>query len=107
VTVQLTAGVRQGDALSTTVFNQAVEPLLRKALKGSDFLGLGVIVKATACADDIALISSGPQDLQETLNEVVDIARTLRLEFNAAKCACLFPKNGKHARHLMKSTPAS
>lgn len=83
VTVQLTAGVRQGDALSTTIFNLAIEPLLRKALKGSGFLALGVSVKATAYADDIALISSGPQDLQDTLNEVVGIARTLGLTFNA------------------------
>ena len=37
VTVQLTAGVRQGDALSTTIFNLAIEPLLRKAPKGSGF----------------------------------------------------------------------
>ena len=102
VTVQLTAGVRQGDALSTTIFNLAIEPLLRKALKGSGFLALGVSVKATAYADDIALISSGPQDLQDTLNEVVDIARTLGLTFNAAKCACLFLKYGKHATQLIQ-----
>ena len=36
VTIQLTAGVRQGDALSATIFNLAVEPLLRKQLEEED-----------------------------------------------------------------------
>ena len=101
VSVQLTAGVRQGDALSTTIFNLAVEPLIRKATSGNGFSALGVNVKATAYADDIALISSGPQELQATLSEVVATARTLGLEFNPAKCACLFLKNGKHANQKM------
>ena len=107
VAIQLSAGVRQGDALSTTIFNLAVEPLLRKAMGGSGFLALGVSVKATAYADDIALVASGPQELQETIDEVVVTARTLGLFFNAGKCASLFLKQGKHSTEAVSINAAS
>ena len=95
--IQLSTGVRQGDALSSTIFNLAVEPLLRQAAGANGFTALGVSVKATAYADDIALVATGPQELQGTIDEVVRSARILGMNFNAGKCASLFLKNGKHS----------
>lgn len=102
VEIQLSTGVRQGDALSSTIFNLAVEPLLRKAAGGRGFTALGVEVKTTAYADDIALVAAGPQELQDTLDEVVRVARILGMRFNAGKCASLFLKNGKHSTEEVK-----
>ena len=67
VDIHLSTGVRQGNALSSTIFNLAVEPLLRKAAGGRGFSALGVEVKTTAYADDIALVAAGPNELQDTL----------------------------------------
>ena len=54
------AGVRQGDAMSTTIFNLAAEPLLRAATSdnNSGINLFGHTVKATAYADDIAVLST-------------------------------------------------
>ena len=97
VSIAPSAGVRQGDALSTTVFNLAAEPLLRAALSesnpGIDLFGQ--IVKATAYADDIAVVSRTAQDLQETLHHLSRVAAKLGLKFNAGKCASLNFNNGK------------
>ena len=97
VSIAPSAGVRQGDALSTTVFNLAAEPLLRAALSesnpGIDLFGQ--IVKATAYADDIAVVSRTAQELQETLHHLSRVAAKLGLKFNAGKCASLNFINGK------------
>lgn len=91
VTIAPTAGVRQGDALSSTVFNLAAEPLLRaaKSASNSGFFLLGHTVKATAYADDIAVISSTAQGLQETLDHLSEVSAVLGLKFNAGKCSSL------------------
>ena len=97
VSIAPTAGVRQGDALSTTVFNLAAKPLLRAALSesnpGIDLFGH--TVKATSYADDISVMSNTPQSLQETLHHLSRVASILGLKFNAGKCASLNFNNGK------------
>ena len=97
ITVTPTAGVRQGDALSTTVFNLAAEPMIR-AVKSSSIPGVmlfGQKVKVTAYADDLAVLCSSPEALQWTLDTVSDVAAVLGLSFNAGKCACLLLETGK------------
>lgn len=91
------AGVRQGDALSTTVFNLASEPLLRAAKSESNpgICLFGHIVKATAYADDIAVLSPSAAALQETFSHLSRVASILGLKFNAEKCACLNFYQGK------------
>ena len=75
------AGVRQGDALSTTIFNLAAEPLLRAATSdnNSGINLFGHTVKATAYADDIAVLSTSAPALQKTLDHLSRVA----------VCACL------------------
>ena len=109
ISIAPTAGVRQGDALSTTVFNLASEPLVRaaKAATNPGFSLFGNLLKTTAYADDIAVISSSVDGLQVTLDDVSTAAETLGLSFNANKCACLSIFKGKPASDvlLVSETP--
>jgi len=99
IPIHPSAGVRQGDPLSCIVFNLAAEPLVRAAKSSSNpgFLACGSFIKATAYADDIAVITSSTDDLQETLDVLSATASTLGLKFNARKCAFMQLKEGKAA----------
>ncbi|KZR98554.1 Uncharacterized protein APZ42_005965, partial [Daphnia magna] len=92
-----TPGVRQGDAFSSPIFNLASEPLVRAGKSNINpvFLMFGSLVKTTAYADDIAVVTNSPSELQNILNVFTLTANTLGLQFNAGKCACLVFDKGK------------
>ena len=96
ITIFPTSGVRQGDALSCKIFNLAAEPLLRAAKSpvNPGFLAYGCFVKATAYADDIAVMTESADDLQLVLDDLSTTAGYLGLKFNARKCTCLALKKG-------------
>ncbi|KZS08307.1 Uncharacterized protein APZ42_027791 [Daphnia magna] len=98
-----TAGVRQGDALSSPIFNMASEPLVRagKSNINPGFLLFGLLVKTTAYADDIAAVTNSPSDLKTILNVFTLTANTLGLQFNAGKCACLVFDKGTPSAELV------
>ena len=86
VEVNLTTGVRQGDALSATVFLLAAEPLLRAAKKSNGAPILGTTAKATGYADDMSVITDHWKDQQPVLDDLCRVADVLHMEFNPAKC---------------------
>lgn len=92
------AGVRQGDPLSSVVFNLAIEPVIRTAKHSNEGFSLfGTKASATAYADDIAIISSNTVELQNALDATDATACDLGLTFNPAKCTSLFHKKGKNS----------
>ncbi len=97
ITVKPTAGVRQGDGLSTIVFNLAAEPLVRaaKASTNPGYQLYGVTVKCTAYADDMAVVSSNWESQQVVIDHTDSAAADLGLEFNGGKCSCLSIENGR------------
>ena len=95
IPIHPTAGVRQGDALSTVVFNLAAEPLIRAAKKAIGYAIFRSSAKVTAFADDIALIASSTEDLQDAVDSVVMTAESLGLNFNPGKCVSLTLSKGK------------
>ena len=91
VRVLPTTGVRQGDALSSLVFNLASEPLLRVASSSVNpgFHLFGRSITATAYADDLAVVTGSVADLQVILEVMSATAEILGLRFNAGKCSIL------------------
>ncbi len=62
-------GVRQGDALSPTRFGLYINDLAQERKEGSENIQIKFfIIQCLLYADDIALISSSEQDLQNMLN---------------------------------------
>jgi hypothetical protein len=97
VSIRLTSGVRQGDGLSSIIFNLATEPLLRcaKGPENAGFSLFGKFFKATAYVDDILLVGSCTEDLQPTVDAVLVVAADLGLRFNAGKGSSLIISKGK------------
>lgn len=97
IPISMSTGVRQGDGLSSIVFNLAAEPLIRCAkghLNGGYPL-FGTVIKATAYADDISQVGQWPADLQAVVDAVSRVAAKLVLCFNGEKCASLTFTRGK------------
>ncbi len=98
IPIHPTAGVRQGDPLSSVVFNLAAEPIIRTANAcNKGFALFGTKASITAYADDIAIIFSNTVELQDALDKTNDTASTLGLFFNPGKCSSLCHKKGKHS----------
>ena len=97
VPIASTSGVRQGDGLSSVIFNLAAEPLIRSAKKTTNegFPLFSAHLKVTAYADDISLVGSRPEILQRTLDDMCSTATSLGLRFNGAKCAAISFSRGK------------
>ena len=89
-TVRIQSGVRQGCPASPILFALAVEPLLRTPFHtGSGFKVGNEEVHVLAYADDLALVASSSQALQQKLAQLTARASLLGLRFNPAKCATL------------------
>jgi hypothetical protein len=96
VQIRPTAGVRQGDPLSSVVFNLAAEPIIRTVKSNNN--GFAVYqsrVSTTTYADDIAIAGSSVRKIQGTLNATENTATSLGLKFNPSKCTSLTLINGK------------
>ena len=78
------------------VFNLALEPVLRVAA-GDDNPGtevFGTTVRATAYADDIAVVSANTNEQQGVLNITNAVAHDLGLLFNPRKCVSMVLRKG-------------
>ena len=91
-----TSGVRQGDALSCTIFNLVANPLLRsaKSTVNPEFLVYGCFVKATVYADDITVMNESADDLQLVLDDLSTTAGYLGLKIQRQKVHLFGPEEG-------------
>ena len=99
VEIRPTAGVRQGDPLSSVIFNIAEEPVIRsaKTQRNDGYDAFGANVRTTAFADDIAVVGSCPSRQQMVLTDVESAAGGLGLSFNPSKCVSLVLRGGGRA----------
>jgi len=93
---RLQRGVKQGDALSCSLFVLAVDPLLRNIEANSAIQGAMIgseqgkcTVKTLAYADDVAVVTS-VDSLQEVFFEYERLYRASGLRLNAEKTEILF-----------------
>ena len=86
-TFEVKTGVRQGWALSPTLFNYAIDYILDRALRDYTRVEVGwnVRVSDLAYADDIVLVGSNCDNVQEALNRMQVTARGVGMTINASK----------------------
>ena len=80
-------GVRQGCNISPCLFNILAEQVMRKALDGftGGFRIGGRVISNLRYADDILLIATSPEELQELVSRVEAAADEYSLRINASK----------------------
>jgi len=80
-------GVRQGCNLSPCLFNVLAEQVMRKALQGftGGFRIGGKTISNLRYADDIVLLATSPEDLQELVCRVERAAKEYNMLINATK----------------------
>lgn len=81
--VEVERGVRQGDGLSATLFNIALEG----AIRATNFKGTIIqkSVQLVAYADDIAIVARDVKHLEEAVKSIIKEARKRGLEINETK----------------------
>ena len=85
-------GVKQGCPLSPTLFNLCIEPLLRKmnSMDTDGYKWKGIYRTAQAYADDLVLISSSLDGINNLISTVESFCRFAgNMKVNASKCATL------------------
>ncbi len=80
-------GVRQGCNLSPCLFNILAEQVMRKALQGfsGGFRIGGKVINNLRYADDIVLLATTAEDLQELMHRVESTAKQYNMLINASK----------------------
>ncbi|MES9880512.1 MAG: reverse transcriptase family protein, partial [Sedimenticola sp.] len=87
-------GVRQGGVLSTTHYKRFNNPLLRQIESTFNGATIGHIsIPHVTCADDLALISHNPCEMQLMINSVEDFANRERYNINPTKSSVLLYRN--------------
>lgn len=95
---EINKGVRQGDSLSTTLFNLALDYVVKKINKGTLRTREGQII---AYADDIVIISKNRKTTEEMVAEIIREGEKMGLKINTEKTKMmrldrkLDPKNNK------------
>ena len=99
-------GVRQGDPLSPTLFNIYINDLFGELEKSNDnFVTLNNIdkIRALMFADDLILISTSKEGLQNSLNILNNYIKKWKLEINYKKTKCVtFSKSNHKEKHQFK-----
>ncbi|VDI13436.1 Hypothetical predicted protein [Mytilus galloprovincialis] len=90
-------GVRQGGILSTHLYKIFVEDLLKELEENSLGFILGTIYcGAPTCADDVALLSSNPEELQVMLNILQRYANQHQYTIHPTKSKIIHYKSSKN-----------
>lgn len=105
--VKLGRGIRQGDALSTFLFNAVVDMCMDGIEDEFGYpLGEGLRISELFFADDCVLASESKAGLLRLLNFVTDRFRMVGLSVNVAKSSTLaFRWNGTQKKHAVDETP--
>lgn len=91
--ININRGVRQGDALSATLFNLSLEYVMRKVQKGNLRSGGQQII---AYADDIVIITKSRKILEDALQEIAVEGKKTGLQINENKTKIMiYGKKGK------------
>ena len=98
--VSLGRGVRQGDPLSSFLFNLTLDLTLRSLPEELGFSLNGVKLNHLAYADDTVLVTETSEGMKLLLQSFVELAGKTGLELNFTKCASLSMRVSKKDRNI-------
>ena len=78
-TIDIECGIRQGCPLSGLLFNLAIDPIIKK-IQGQE-----ATHKILAYADDLVLLSSEPEEMQDNISKVKSLAEKINIRINTSK----------------------
>ena len=81
--IPILAGVRQGCPISGLLFNIAIDPILRAIQNTNQEHNI------LAYADDICLLATCPEALQQQINEIIRLGSKIGLALKPSKCAVM------------------
>ncbi len=98
------SGVRQGDNMSPTLFNYAIDFVLENALRGLQGVQVGEYLYLTdlTYANDIALLGDSAEAVQDALNNIDRFAKVVGLRINASR-----PRLCQRSHVLGHNTPST
>ncbi|KAL1446641.1 hypothetical protein WDU94_003506 [Cyamophila willieti] len=94
-TFDVRSGVRQGDGISPTLFNIALEGALQAVNKTSGGIKLGKEIKVLAFADDVVLIAESLNDLIELTKVLIKETNEVGLKINETKTKVMHVQRNK------------
>jgi hypothetical protein len=90
-------GLKQGDALSSLLFNFALEYALRKVEENQVRLNLNGTHQPLVCADDLNLLEDNINTINKNTETLIDAGKEDGLEVNAEKTNCTLLSHHQNA----------
>lgn len=85
--IDVMCGVKQGCALSSILFLLAIDPIVKRVQRNRD------ATYTLVYADDMGVIEDKIEEINKTINAIVETANELGLQINPKKCYSLHINN--------------
>ena len=92
-------GLKQGDALSSLLFNIAVEYAIRRVHVNQDGLKLNGTRQLLVYADDVNILDGSVQTVKKNTDALLVSRKEIGLEVNADKTKCMVMSRVQNAGH--------
>ena len=105
--IKQTIGVKQGDNLSSSLFNIYINDITKEFTEDCTPVTIGNSnIFCLLYADDMVLLAETPQGLQKSLNILYDYCKKWKLEINHSKSKVMIFESRKHGcEHTFKIGP--